>query len=282
MSESTLTDADGTVRFRGTIAGGDAQPGAARWVGPFPLYGEWWQGIAMDSGQDGGTFTLSYDGDSTAAIAWDANAAAVQSALETIPALTGKVTCTGTLAAAGVVYVVLDHTLEPPELLVGDGINLTPDGFAPGIGSANDPANLYPGITTVTLAAGDILEDVFVDRRAVFPTGCNARLRQDLDGTSSWVSPNAANWSLDQNEDTFEGQSVLTGNPSFFDFGYAVLLSDAERQRWAPDEEFYSQVPAVAASEVTIYVRLLGLGATPDSTVGEARFYLKVAIPAGP
>lgn len=54
------------------------------------------QSVSMGGTVTGGSFTLTLDGQTTAAIAWDATAAAVQAALEALSNVgTGKVTCTG-------------------------------------------------------------------------------------------------------------------------------------------------------------------------------------------
>jgi hypothetical protein len=55
------------------------------------------QTVTITGGPTGGTFTLTFDGATTAAIAYNASAAAVQSALEALPSINaGDVTVTGT------------------------------------------------------------------------------------------------------------------------------------------------------------------------------------------
>ena len=54
------------------------------------------QTVTITGGPTGGTFTLTFDGATTAAIAYNAAASAVQSALEALPNINpGDVTCTG-------------------------------------------------------------------------------------------------------------------------------------------------------------------------------------------
>jgi flagellar capping protein FliD len=54
---------------------------------------------APDNVPDGGTFTLTYGGETTAAIAWDANAAAIQAALEALSGVdSGDITVSGAIS----------------------------------------------------------------------------------------------------------------------------------------------------------------------------------------
>jgi flagellar hook-associated protein 2 len=55
-------------------------------------------GTAPNNVPDGGTFTLTYRGQTTAAIAWDANAATIQAALETLSSVnSGNITVSGAI-----------------------------------------------------------------------------------------------------------------------------------------------------------------------------------------
>lgn len=64
--------------------------------GPYAAASAEVQTVTITGSPTGGTFTLSFDGSTTAAVAYNANAAAVQSALEALPNLApGDVTVTG-------------------------------------------------------------------------------------------------------------------------------------------------------------------------------------------
>ncbi|HEX6034428.1 MAG TPA: hypothetical protein VFY83_08335, partial [Anaerolineales bacterium] len=63
------------------------------------------QQIAITGTPGGGNFTLSYGGATTANIAYNANAAAVQAALETLPGLAGNVLVTGSNPTFTVTFV---------------------------------------------------------------------------------------------------------------------------------------------------------------------------------
>lgn len=88
--------------------------------------------ITSDSGVPastvtGGTYTLSFDGDTTGPIAWNANAATVQTALNALPSITsfGGVTVTGTPSVGFTVtfatYSAAAATLNTSSLVAGFG-----------------------------------------------------------------------------------------------------------------------------------------------------------------
>jgi len=72
---------------------------------------------APDNVPDGGTFTLTYRGQTTAAIAWDANAAAIQAALEALSSVnSGDITVSGAIGN-GVTFTFA-NTLGDVDLLM--------------------------------------------------------------------------------------------------------------------------------------------------------------------
>lgn len=91
------------------------------------------QTIDLSGGDDptGGTFTITYDGETTAAIAYNASAAAVQAALEALPNVNqGDVVVTKagfvyTLTFAGVLGNVPVVTVDDGELTSGGAITVT-------------------------------------------------------------------------------------------------------------------------------------------------------------
>lgn len=90
----------------------------AEWINPGDRFRVTLQNV------DGGTFTLSYGGDTTAAIAWDASLAAMQSALEALPSVgAGNVAVTGSVGDYVIVFTSVTGTLT------GDGSNLEGTGI---------------------------------------------------------------------------------------------------------------------------------------------------------
>jgi len=76
---------------------------------------------------DGGTYTLSYKGHTTAAIAWNANAAAIKLALELLPSVNfGDITASGALANAAT--FTFATTLGNVPLITADTALLTDGG----------------------------------------------------------------------------------------------------------------------------------------------------------
>ena len=81
--------------------------------------------VTVDEDATGGTFTLSFGGQTTSALDYDATAAEVQTALVALSTIgAGKVTVTG--SAGGPFTVLLSGTLSGT--LTGSGTNLTPGG----------------------------------------------------------------------------------------------------------------------------------------------------------
>jgi hypothetical protein len=80
------------------------------------------QTVTITGGPTGGTFTLTYNGQTTAGIAYDANATAVQSALEALPNVNpGDLVVTG----AGPYTVTFSVSLGDVAQMTADGSNLT-------------------------------------------------------------------------------------------------------------------------------------------------------------
>lgn len=79
--------------------------------------------VTIGGSPTGGTFTLTYAGQTTSGIAYNAAASAVQSALEALSTIgSGNATVTG---SAGGPYTVV---IETPGTLTGSGASLTPSG----------------------------------------------------------------------------------------------------------------------------------------------------------
>lgn len=140
--------------------------GGGVWHGPFTLYGLRWQTVDFSGDVPAaGTYKLVYGGVQTAAIAYNANAVAVQAALELNPALTGKVTVDDQASAANTIDVTFDPSLAPHSLL----------SIAANTMSVADPLVYVGGslaITTLlTPAVGDIVEDFYRSVPEAFGSG---------------------------------------------------------------------------------------------------------------
>lgn len=103
------------------------------------------QTVTINGGPTGGTFTLTFEGDTTAPIAFDALAAAVQSALEGLDNLEpGDVTVTG--AAGGPYSVLFADALGNVTQMTASGAGLT--------------GGTSPTVTVATGAEGTSLTDI--------------------------------------------------------------------------------------------------------------------------
>jgi hypothetical protein len=176
------------------------------------------QTVTITGAPTGGTFTLTFDGNTTADIAFDALAAAVQAALEALPNLDpGDVTVTG---AAGGPYTVTFTAAE------GDVPQMTANGDDLTGGSS-------PGVTVTTTTPGDNLTDLGYRAPAVGvdpnPNGISIELwsRAIEDGAFAatlpyfhWVLPRAFvrpsdNWALSGEDPLlpgFEGYCTQNAN----------------------------------------------------------------------
>jgi hypothetical protein len=116
------------------------QPGIGRSVGIdnwIPGLNEK-QEVQISPDPTGGTFTLTWNSQTTAAIVWNATPAQVQTALENLSNIAvGEVRCTGTQLPAGAVFVEFMGSLGESNVsaMTGSGTNLTGPGgpFAVGI-----------------------------------------------------------------------------------------------------------------------------------------------------
>ncbi len=145
-----------TVEFQGVYAATDV---ALMTVGAASLLGtNEKQTVAIDDATSSGTFTLTYSGQTTAAIAYNANAAAVQSALEALSNIeVGDVEVTGgpgpgtdwvvefkaTLGSTDVAMMTGNGTL-----LVGGSTTVTITETIKGVTPASTCIVAHPGATT--------------------------------------------------------------------------------------------------------------------------------------
>lgn len=111
----------------------------------------------ITGGPTGGTFTLSFEGSTTAAIAFNATAATVRAALEALPAVSpGDVTVTG--SAGGPYTVTFLNNLAGTDVatMTASGASLT-GGTAPGV-TITTPT---PGANTGTGGTGEPVGHLF-------------------------------------------------------------------------------------------------------------------------
>ncbi|TKJ34111.1 MAG: hypothetical protein CEE38_18775 [Planctomycetes bacterium B3_Pla] len=118
------------------------------------------QTVSIAGGPTGGTFTLTYDGQTTAAIAWNATAAAVDAALEALSNIgAGNVICTGppppgtaitveftgALAGQDVAMMTVDTTNLTGGAPVGSVVETTPGRAVQGVLGGEATASLVNG-----------------------------------------------------------------------------------------------------------------------------------------
>lgn len=125
------------------------------------------QSVTITGAPTGGTFTLTFSAQTTAAIAFNAAAATVQTALNALSNLDG-VTVSG--SAGGPYTVTFPAEMGNVAQMTGDGTNLT-GGTAPAVAVATVTPGVAPSIDTglwmyatgpVTVRLGDIQADAIV------------------------------------------------------------------------------------------------------------------------
>ncbi len=102
---------------------------------------------SVESDATGGDFTLTFEGQETAAIAWDASAADVKAALELLSTITLVIATAGDLPAAVLVEFVTPGPSNVP-LMVADDTGLTGETIGTTI------LQIQPGSLAVTVATG--------------------------------------------------------------------------------------------------------------------------------
>lgn len=119
------------------LTGAYTKGGNAWGRGPYDVVycgtGDEVQTVTITGTPTGGTFTLSYDGQATAPIAYNAAGAAVQTALEALPGIgVGNVTVSGSASGPFTVTFAGDLGDRHVQTLVGNGASLT-GGTDPGV-----------------------------------------------------------------------------------------------------------------------------------------------------
>lgn len=112
------------------------------------------QSVTITGGPTGGTFTLTYEGGTTAAIAYNASAATVRAALEALPAVSpGDVTVTG--VAGGPYTVTFTGGGGDIAQMTASGASLT-GGTSPGVTVATTTAGASAGTGGTETPAGHL------------------------------------------------------------------------------------------------------------------------------
>lgn len=129
-------------------------------TGPFAAGTSEVQTVTITGGPTGGTFTLTYSGQTTAAIAYNASAVAVLAALEALSNLTpGDVVVAG--AAGGPWTVTFDADLGNVAQMTGDGASLT-GGVTPAVAVATTTPGVAPSNTAGTWGYGTLVVETYL------------------------------------------------------------------------------------------------------------------------
>lgn len=144
------------------------------------------QSLAKTGFPTGGTFTITFDGQTTGALAHNTSVAAIQAALEALPNIgAGNVTCSGTWATAQFTYLTFVNALGGQNL---PEVTVTAS-FTGGFGS--------PGVTVNTVTDGvdrTITKDGFIDNLDVRVDEKSWVVRYTLADaalTSAWILEDA-------------------------------------------------------------------------------------------
>jgi hypothetical protein len=111
------------------------------------------QSVVLTGSPTGGTFTLTFMGQTTAGVAYDANAAAVQSALEALSTIgSGNVACAGGPLPGTAVSVTFQGTLAATNvaIMTGSGASLT-GGSSPDVSITTTTSGSAAARRTVTV-----------------------------------------------------------------------------------------------------------------------------------
>lgn len=109
------------------------------------------QTVDISGAPTGGTFTLTYDANTTAPIAFDATAADVEAALEALPNVSaGEIAATGGPLPGSTVTLNFDAALGNVTQVTGDGTGLT-GGTTPAVNTATTTEGELPVTGTFTL-----------------------------------------------------------------------------------------------------------------------------------
>lgn len=255
--------------------GGGETPGAARWIGPWTY--RWFDTIYVSVTADSGTFTLTVNGEETAAIAYDADLPTMVAAIVALSGVTAD--DVGIDDGPGNIGFALGFLDEP---VTADATDLVGVGAEVLLTPADRVVALF------TLAEGDVLDNLICQRVAAFDAGTpGAFVTEDPGGDTDpgpWSAPYrggyplAKQWALDVEEDF--PTLIGTGGAS------SPNRSGARQVEYGSDpgeteDEWYVTLPTLAISETPIYLRVLA-NDWSSATQGEINIFALVATPAAP
>jgi hypothetical protein len=138
------------------------------------------QTVTITGTPTGGTFTLSYAGQTTAGIAWNATAAAVKSALEALTTIgTGNVGVTGG-PAPGTAFVVTfraDLGITDVALMTASAASLT-GGTSPAVGVAQTTAGVSGFLSAGLISEDGISKNLSNDANEIRAYGLSSAVRK--------------------------------------------------------------------------------------------------------
>ncbi len=271
VSEITSTDMSVTITDPAgptvDLSASGSQPGSVRWIGPWLVYEAGKQGLQVAGGANGGTFTITDDGDTTDPIAWDASASDVADALNLLNP--DKWTATG--GPVGESLVVLTAAVgSAPIQMTADGTDLTVDGDPGGSVSFLSPGEDVE-VEMITQEVGDIIEDIFIVVTDAFgDTAAHLAVKTDSDEFLSTLTAYPDLNGMLSTRTNYSGNGDNSG-PTLATTAYGIELAGTFP---------YPIIPAVcfAPSPLGAYLNAGAAG----SASGIARVYLKVSTPASP
>ncbi len=168
---------NGVIKSGTVIAKATAGANAGYW-GPYAGEASEVQTATITGGPTGGTFTLTYNGETTAAIAYNAAASAVQSALVALPNVNaGDVTVTG--SAGGPYTITFGGGLagENVAAITASAAGLT-GGSTPGVTMATTTVGGGTATTGLDVPVGFLFNTLLVEIDSVVPTKVGAPLQE--------------------------------------------------------------------------------------------------------
>jgi len=158
----------------------------------------------------GGSFTLTYQAKTTAAIAWNATALAVQTALAALTTVgTGNVSVSGNAGGPWVISFVGD-LLDSTAALTADGTLLEGTGHAIAV---QQYAAVYNPVATPTQAAYAVLQLVTGSSEYAFgPVRASRRWRYQVSVYNAATSIATVAKALDAVEAALDGQTLTVGS----------------------------------------------------------------------
>jgi hypothetical protein len=164
------------------------------------------QSLVTTGTPTGGTFTLSFSGQVSPAIAYNATAAQVQTALFTLPALNGNVVCAGGPLPSAVTVTFVNQLANNPQPLIVLVINSLTGGASPGVSLSRSVAGVVANPLRMRIETGPLGAfpravrvnsiELYMTKGASIATGhdpdeTNAMVEISMsrDGGESWSNP---------------------------------------------------------------------------------------------